>query len=305
MLDDVNYLKSKDPLFKLLKDLEAVLEAGPDKPEQSLAKSRNFKNLIVVSQSIWQRLAFEVWQASQPWNLPAHHQGDLSRPDWADRHSLMIGFAGSKQLKSFLAEQDSESLSYLLFVDGRQPDADEPLSFYPALRNWHEAATQLKITDKIDNWSTLVAGLETSLGSWQASSPTKSNSAKRLAYEIVGKTPLILSRPADRELARKWKLNFNIYNRQLAWSGVWSPEQTVELQAWQNQILDKNYYPVYLSNSFDQSRQLFLKGAKKLSGKMPPAHLIESPADLPLTQQSIWLALLADFTAAYLAYLNR
>lgn len=157
------------------------------------------------------------------------------------------------------------------------------------MRQWRDS--DIDITEALDSWSPVRA--------------TKTNVAKQLALEIIGKTPVIYAGQGLSEVAQHWKLSFNSYAKHLAWTVTWPENLEVELTGWTQQPVHKPYTIIDLRSSLDnpETMQAFVLAERLLSGKRPAPEVVLVDNE-SLAAQVAWASALGEFVAVYVAILT-
>ena len=139
---------------------------------------------------------------------------------------------------------------------------------------------------------------------WGRQTPTAQNLAKQLAYECLGKTPVILAHRAYAQLATKWQLTYQQLNQQLAWLLIWSRRNPAALEAWRRQLFDKNYLILQPKLPLSAAQQASLSAAQRqLSGVMPVPLTIEPLGD-KVYERYLSLSLFSDYLSLYISLLR-
>lgn len=135
--------------------------------------------------------------------------------------------------------------------------------------------------------------------------PSAKNPAKKLALELMGKSPVIYAGSKLYPVAYKWKINFNENAKNVAWCNVLPEFNHNEFLGWTSRPVDKPYAIVDLRSSLEHKRiqKRFEVTERLLSGKRPHAHVVEVQGET-LLQQLLWAIALGDFVSLYLALLN-
>jgi glucose/mannose-6-phosphate isomerase len=135
--------------------------------------------------------------------------------------------------------------------------------------------------------------------------PTDKNPAKKLALELMGKSPVIYAGPKLFPAAYKWKINFNENAKNVAWCNQIPEFNHNEFLGWTSHPIDKPYAVVDLRSSREHERvqKRFEVTERLLSGKRPSPHVVEAQGESVL-QQLLWTITLGDFVSLYLALLN-
>ncbi len=141
---------------------------------------------------------------------------------------------------------------------------------------------------------------------WGPESPTKTNVAKQIALELMGKSVAIYAGPTMSPAANYWKARVNLRARQLAWCDQYVDDNVhAEACGWLKQPVSKPYAIVDLRSSFEHRRiqQIQLANTRLLSGLRPSPVIIEF-ASQTFVQHLLFATVLADFVSIYLALLG-
>lgn len=143
------------------------------------------------------------------------------------------------------------------------------------------------------------------ISEWLPDVPISRNPAKRLALELVGKSPVIYASSGLFTAAYKWKISFNENAKNIAWCNEFPEFNHNEFLGWSSHPIGKPYGVVYLQSSFDhpQVTRRFEATARLLSGKMPHPEIVQAQSDT-LVGQLFYLVAFGDFVSLYLALLN-
>jgi glucose/mannose-6-phosphate isomerase len=147
--------------------------------------------------------------------------------------------------------------------------------------------------------------LSQQISGWLADVPATKNTAKQLAQEIMGKSPVIYAGPKLFPAAYKWKINFNENSKNVAWCNQYPEFNHNEFLGWTSHPVEKPYAVIELRSSFEHPRvqKRFEISDKLLSGRRPAAHVVTPEGDT-LLKQLLWVIALGDFVSIYLAFLN-
>lgn len=147
--------------------------------------------------------------------------------------------------------------------------------------------------------------LKDAVQEWLPEVPTKKNSAKQLALELMGKSPVIYAGSRLFPAAHKWKISFNENSKNVAWCYQFPEFNHNEFTGWTSHPTDKPYGIVYLLSSFDHPRvkKRYELSDKLLSGRWPAPHRVNAEGD-NILHQTIWAVAFGDFVSLYLAILN-
>jgi glucose/mannose-6-phosphate isomerase len=135
--------------------------------------------------------------------------------------------------------------------------------------------------------------------------PTKSNSAKQLAQELMGKSVVIYSGPKLFPVANKMKICCNENAKNVAWVNYYPEFNHNEFIGWSSHPVEKPYAVVEIRSNLEHERvqKRFVVTERLLSGKRPAPEVIV-PQGETLIQQMLWASNFGDFVTLYLALLN-
>lgn len=135
--------------------------------------------------------------------------------------------------------------------------------------------------------------------------PTKDNSAKRLAQELVGNSIVIYSGTVFYPVAYKWKINFNENAKNVAWCNALPEFNHNEFLGWTSHPQSKPYKVIDIRSNLENTRtqKRFDVSERLLSGKRPQPEVVK-PVGETLLQQLLWSIQLGDSVSLYVAILN-
>jgi glucose/mannose-6-phosphate isomerase len=189
------------------------------------------------------------------------------------------------------------------------PDSGQPrfavLASLKAVTAVLERAGLAVETDATKKLEVAKVELEKAIQGWVPTVATKDNPAKKLALELMGKTPVVYAGPLLAPAAYKWKISFNENAKNIAWSGQLPEFNHNEFLGWSSHPVDKPYEIIDLRSNLEhkQVKKRFIITTKLLSGKRPTPHVIEAEGHY-LINQLLWTITLGDFVSIYLALLN-
>lgn len=157
----------------------------------------------------------------------------------------------------------------------------------------------LEALDKVGDW------LKDKVKDWTAVVPSDKNPAKKLAYELAGKSVVIYAGPMLAPVAYKWKINCNENAKNVAWWNELPEFDHNELMGWTSQPIEKPYGIVELRSDLEHARiqKRFEVGEKLLSGRRPAPEIVQVEGET-LLEQIVWATAYGDFVTMYLALLN-
>lgn len=141
--------------------------------------------------------------------------------------------------------------------------------------------------------------------SWLPTVPTKSNLAKQLALEMIGKSVAIYAGPKLWPAAYKWRISLNENAKHIAWANQFPEFNHNELMGWTKQPVDKPYTVVEIRSDLEHPRvqKRFEITEQVLSG-MRPSPIVIKPQGEDLIEQMLSTIVLGDFVSLYTAILN-
>lgn len=147
--------------------------------------------------------------------------------------------------------------------------------------------------------------LKTEVAQWLPEVSTSKNSAKQLALEIAGTSPVIYAGPKMSPAAYKWKISFNENAKNVAWCNEIPEFSHNEFLGWTSHPVDKPYSVIDLRSSFEHKRvqKRFTATERLLSGQRPHPHVVEAKGNTIL-EHLLYCVAFGDFVSLYTALLN-
>ncbi len=147
--------------------------------------------------------------------------------------------------------------------------------------------------------------LEQEISAWLPTVSKQHNQAKKLAFDLIGTSPVIYGGPKMFPLAYKWKISINENAKNVAWCNQFPEFNHNEFLGWSSHPVQKPYRIILLESSFEHERiqKRFRISTKMLSGRWPEPIVVASKGET-LLQQMLWSLALGDFTSIYMALLN-
>lgn len=179
------------------------------------------------------------------------------------------------------------------------------LSNFKALLTILQSVGVLKDAAVLQELPAATAFLKESIAAWLPTVPTATNSAKKLAQELMGQSIVVYSGPQLYPAAYKWKISFNENAKQVAWVNQLPEFNHNEFIGWSKQPVNKPYAVIDLRSKLEHPRvqKRFEVSAKLLSGLRPQPHVVEAKGQ-NILQQLLWTSAMGDFVSIYLALLN-
>lgn len=188
-----------------------------------------------------------------------------------------------------------------------------PSGFQPRMAVFYNFAALTQLFDqaglissgKVDELHAAAEWLHGQQADFLPTVPADKNPAKKIALELMGKSPVIYAGPKLFPAAYKWKINFNENAKNVAWCNQLPEFNHNEFLGWTSHPVDKPYAVVDLRSNLEHERvqKRFEITERLLSGKRPAAHVVNAQGET-LLQQLLWTIALGDFVSLYLALLN-
>jgi len=326
MLDDLKYVSQVDSAdalgfaakqpAQLLHNFDFSEQTISDRPIYNVVFSgMGGSSLVAELVHTWPRLK-EPFIVSKGYSIP----------DWVDEDTLVIcaSYSGNtEETLSSLNQALKQQAQVVVIAHGGKlldiakeksipfvelPECPQPRTgiFY-AYRAVVEifCATKLVPAEAVSQLESVVPELEVACKGWAADIPEKSNIAKRLAQQMLGKTPIIYGGALTYPAAYKWKIDVNENAKNTAWCNQLPEFNHNEFIGWSSHPIEKPFAVIDLLSSFEHPRILerFMVSDRLLSGKRPKSTQVNAEGN-SLLSQLLYLVLLGDFSTTYLAVLN-
>lgn len=324
MLDDLKLIHERDT-----QDALGIVEKQWQQLEHSfnpLSVEGTFENIVhsgMGGSALWALLSTS-WPG---YTLPFEVVRGYDAPAYVSPKTLFIAssYSGNtEETLSSLAQAEKKGAYIVIITSGGKlaelaksknyplielPKIDKPRygAFY-GLRGIVMLCEQLgllaepKASDQLKNAAPFV---KEALQAWMPTVPTDKNPAKKLALELMGKSPVMYAGSLLSPAAHKWKISFNENSKNIAWEYPFPEFNHNEFTGWTSHPVDKPYAVVYLTSSYDHERikKRFDLSDKLLSGRWPSPERVEAQGSSKL-EQLLWTVALGDFVSLYLALLN-
>ena len=216
----------------------------------------------------------------------------------SDRPMLVVIAAGGKLLDIATQHQ----LPYIELPGGYQPRHTFGYQ-YRALAEVLQASSL--VHDFIPVLERAAERLPEAIQAWLPTVPAKTNQAKEIAQELMGKSVVIYAGPKLAPAAYKWKISCNENAKHVAWWNQYPELNHNEFLGWTKQPEQKPYAVVELRSNLEHERvqKRFSVTDKLLSGLRPSPVVVDAVGDTIL-EQTLRVVALGDFVSIYLALLG-
>jgi glucose/mannose-6-phosphate isomerase len=251
---------------------------------------------------------------------------DYSLPDYVNEHTLFISSSYSGNTEETLAaltEAESKNAQIVVISAGGQlaerakkqnyPLFTIPGGIQPRMCSFYFLAALVQILEpqgltndgKLTELQAAAQWLKDQIAPWKADVTTKTNPAKQLALELVGKSVVMYSGPKLFPAANKWKICFNENAKNVAWVNQYPEFNHNEFIGWSSHPVQKPYAVVEIRSKLENERvqKRFVVSERLLSGLRPAPQVVE-PQGETLLQQLLWASNFGDFVSLYVALLN-
>lgn len=326
MLDDLKYIHERDAqdalgvAEKQWQQLEHKYDLGDWQPEADL---QNIVHSGMGGSALWALLSTS-WPG---YKLPFQVIRDYDAPSYVNEHTLFVAssYSGNtEETLTALSQAEAKGAQIVIITSGGKleeiakakkylllplPKIDKPrygaLYGLKALVSLGEHLDILAKPAAIDEIEKAVSFLKQAVSGWAPTVKTSDNLAKKMAQEVMGKSPVVYAGPLLTPAAHKWKISFNENAKNVAWEYAFPEFNHNEFTGWTSHPNDKPYTVFYLLSSFDNERikKRFTLSDKLLSGRWPAPEIISAQGETEL-QQLLWTVALGDFISLYTAMLN-
>lgn len=325
MLDDLKLIHERDA-----QDALGIAEKQWQQLEYEMKiegniDTSNLENIVFCGMggSALAALIFKTWPGV---NLPFEIWRDYSVPKYSNNKSLVIisSYSGNTEeaLSSLEAAESKQARIVIICAGGKLleiakqkgychiilPQAGQPrfAAFYDlnAIVSLFTHFNLIEASQLVELKEAAKFLKEVTM-QWRPDVVSSKNLAKQLAYEAIGKSPVIYAGPTLAPVAYKWKISLNENAKNVAWCNQYPEFNHNEFIGWTSHPIDKPYEIFDLRSSFDNDRikKRFLLSEKLLSGKRPAPNIIEAEGD-SIIKQIVYTSALGDFTSLYTAILN-
>lgn len=328
MLDDLNFLKQRDP--------HGALEAAAKQYEQTLFTpeiiypydgEREIKNVVIIAMGnsgtvVRLMKMLEYYQSMIP--IEAVHQYDV--PAYVGRDTLVVALSYSgnsnETLMGLRQAMEAEVQVGVITSGGKLSEIAKEEKFchivLPEISHPRTAtiSSYIALVKILSHFGVVSPGaigevreshdfLKATSQSWSADTATNENYAKQLALLAVGKTPVFYGGRITAPLAYKWKTNWNENAKNLAFWNEYPESIHNEFIGWTSHPVEKPFAIFDLVSDFEhrQILEAFELSDRLLSGRRPKANVVTLAGDT-LLKQLLWGCILADFVSIYVAVLN-
>lgn len=325
MLDDLKYIHEKDR-----EDALGIAERQCAQLTQqfdvSHIEARSILNVVFAGMggSALPALLAKSWPALA---VPFEVVRDYDVPFYVGEQTLFIAasYSGNtEETISALEQAEAKGAQIVVMASGGKlqelaaekghpflliPKADQPryavLAMFRATVDILDRAGLVRGEEVPVQFEAVAAHVIEASKAWRPEVPAKSNPAKQLAQELMGKSVVIYASASLFPAAYKWKISCNENAKQVAWCNQLPEFNHNEFIGWAEQPRDKPYAVVDLRSNLDHPRtqKRFELTERLLSGRRPAPHVVDVQGETHL-EQLIWAVTFGDFVTLYLALLN-
>lgn len=325
MLDDQNFISKSDKSDALGLAGKNFQQLAYEFDIDTICERADVDNVVVsgMGGSALGALFIKSWLSL---DVPFEVVRDYQLPGYVGSRSLVIvsSFSGNtEETLSCLDEAESKGAKIVCVAGGgaleqranqfgylfiKLPECPQPrfAAFYSfkALVSILLASGIVE-SGKLDEISKASLFLEEHTKKFTQDVPTVDNPAKKLALEIMGKSPVIYSGALLSSASYKWKISFNENAKNVAWCGIYPEFNHNEFIGWSSHPNDKPYAVIDLRSSFDNPQILkrFEISDRLLSGQRPKAYVVNAVGATEL-EQLVWMITFGDYVTLYVAMLN-
>lgn len=325
MLDDLKYIHDRDAqdalgiAEKQWQQLEAQFDLSNWKPS-------DVSNMVFAGMggSALAALIATSWpKATVPFEICRTY--DI--PPYVDSHTLFIAssYSGNTEETLHALAQAEEKGAIIAVItsggklEGIAREKGYPLAVLPhvgqprfgalaglkALVSILERAGVCIEADAVLKLESGVPFLKEAVQPWLPTVPVKTNTAKQLALDIIGKSPVIYAGSKLYPAAYKWKISFNENAKNVAWCNALPEFNHNEFLGWTSHPTEKPYAVIDLRSDLEHPRvqRRFEVSDRLLSGRRPAANVVEVHGETIL-EQLLWAVAFGDFVSLYTALLN-
>lgn len=325
MLDDQNFISKSDKSDALGLASKNAGQLSYDFSLDTICDSSEIDNVVVsgMGGSALGALFIKSWLSL---DVPFEVVRDYSLPGYVGARTLLIAssFSGNTEETLFCLDQAEQNGAKIVCIANggkleeraresghvfiKLPDCPQPrfAAFYSfKAMTAVLVASGLVSDDTLDEISKAGTFLETETKKFTRDVATIDNPAKKLALEIMGKSPVIYSGALLSSASYKWKISFNENAKNVAWCGIYPEFNHNEFIGWSSHPNDKPYAVIDLRSSFDnpQVTKRFEISDRLLSGQRPKAYIVNAVGNTEL-EQLVWVITFGDFVTLYVAMLN-
>ncbi len=329
MLDDLKLIHTRDS-----KDALGIAQ----KQWQQYKHNFNFSfkpteiiNKVIVAGMGGSGLAAKVYKEWPGINMPFEVIQNYELPSYVDKNTLLIvsSYSGNTEEEISIINQatspdfstDKKPVVVVITSGGQLQDIAKqnnlpniilPSGFQPRMTLGYQLRALCELFEAAGLASGNVAKLELAadwlkdkLDLWEPTIPAKTNPAKQLALDIIGKSIVIYASTKFASVAYKWKISFNENAKSIAWWNQYSEFNHNEFLGWTNQPVEKPYAVIDLRSVLDNSQiqKRFIVSEQLLSGKRPAPEVVNLEGE-DILKQILWGIGLGDFVSLYTAILS-
>ena len=322
MLDDLKYLHNRDSADALGIAAKKWQQLGNGFELPHVPKA--FENVVYAGMggSALAALVAQVWPGI---NLPFEICREYNIPKFVSSKTLFIAasYSGNTEetLSTLTQAEETGATIFIITGGGKLKDRAQekdypflvlPKATEPRYADFYNLVAIVSIFDalgltsnKLDELAAAAPFLKQAAEDWLPTVPQAKNPAKKLAYELAGKSLAVYGGPLMAPAAYKWKISFQENAKNVAWWNVLPEFDHNELIGWTGHPVDKPYGIIELRSNLEHPRvqKRFEVAERLLSGRRPAPHVVQVQGKT-LVEQLAWAINFGDFVSIYLALLN-
>lgn len=285
----------------------------------------SIKNVVVAGMggSAWPAVYLNSWPGL---SLPLEVVRNYNLPSYVNEETLVISssYSGNTEetLSALHEAEERGSKVVVMASGGKLVEAAKakahplyliPGGIQPRMSSFFFLAALVQILEPLgvvkqgSKEELKAAGdwLKDQIGSWLPEVPTKDNSAKQLALELIGKSIVVYSGPKLFPAANKFKICLNENAKNVAWVNQYPEFNHNEFIGWTSHPVQKPYAIVEIRSNLEHERvqKRFEISEQLLSGQRPKPEVVVPKGD-DVLQQLLWTSNFCDYVSLYIALMN-
>jgi glucose/mannose-6-phosphate isomerase len=325
MLDDLKMIHERDAEDALGVVGKQWQQLGHDFDLRAPYDGNEIRNIVLAGMggSAWPAVYLNSWPKL---SVPMEVVRDYFLPEYVDSSTLFISssYSGNtEETLSALDDAEKKGAQIVVMSSGgkleqKAKQAGYPLflipgGIQPRMSSFYFLSALVQILQPLgltksggaDELKAAGEWLKDQTASWLPEVPTKDNSAKQLALELIGKSVVVYSGPKLFPAANKFKICLNENSKNIAWVNQYPEFNHNEFIGWSSHPVQKPYAVVEIRSDleFDRIQKRFEVSEQLLSGKRPKPEVIK-PKGENVLQQLLWTSNFCDYVSLYVALCN-